>query len=404
MENENRKIAFALGGLAGNNAHGAGFLHTALNHPPHPLDPIMISCTSGQIYWVYQYLQARTQGDPQRVQRAFMEEIEHLHRFHNINLDYATVALQGRPGVFRPAFDIAYPVFNEYTLDLYKNSLRAVTRILSDPVRTFWAQEILRTLPARQLVPLFPDTFFSDISKAFNNEQQIGIAFNSYCPETGEEYVYLNDVARKQLSPQGKKYQPGYKSATRSATRSRPAARAGQTIYQAITPEAMRDALWIYEYGFDKEPNDKAPRKFVDGAYYRQIMLKELTFADVIFVARPINQRWLPTRKESDSELGAKLPQSYIELQDLKTEINFNGSYVGERAQIALINRLVDDANNPDLVRDYHHIDLVEIEIQEQRNYFDYIFESPEVFEEAGKELEQQLATEQVATLLPGPG
>ena len=137
MENENRKIAFALGGLAGNNAHGAGFLHTALNHPPHPLEPIMISCTSGQIYWVYQYLQARTQGNPQRVQREFMEEIEHLHRFHNINLDYATVALQGRPGVFRPAFDIAHPVFNEYTLDLYKNSLRAVTRILSDPVRTF---------------------------------------------------------------------------------------------------------------------------------------------------------------------------------------------------------------------------------------------------------------------------
>ncbi len=50
------RIAFALGGLAGHNAHGAGFLHAALTRG---IDPDVISCTSGQIYWVYQYLFCR---------------------------------------------------------------------------------------------------------------------------------------------------------------------------------------------------------------------------------------------------------------------------------------------------------------------------------------------------------
>ena len=50
-----KKIAFALGGLAGNNAHGAGFLHAALERK---ITPTTISCTSGQIHWVHLYLQA----------------------------------------------------------------------------------------------------------------------------------------------------------------------------------------------------------------------------------------------------------------------------------------------------------------------------------------------------------
>ncbi|NTV62179.1 MAG: hypothetical protein HGA65_01410, partial [Oscillochloris sp.] len=97
MDRTRPEIAFALGGLAGNNAHGAGFLHAALNHTGHDLTPSMISCTSGQIYWVWQYLQARGKGlpapdDPRRVERTFMEDIAAVHRFHNINLDYASVA------------------------------------------------------------------------------------------------------------------------------------------------------------------------------------------------------------------------------------------------------------------------------------------------------------------------
>ncbi|NTU85637.1 MAG: hypothetical protein HGA45_40930, partial [Chloroflexales bacterium] len=397
------EIAFALGGLAGNNAHGAGFLHAALNHVGCDLTPTMISCTSGQIYWVWQYLQARgnppdVPADPQRVQRKFMEDIEAVHRFENINLDYAAVAISGRPNVFRPAYNLFQPLINEYTLDLWQNSLYAAVRILANPFRTFWLQEIMRAYPGRLLIPEFPKQLFDDISAAFNNEKQIGIAFNSYCPQDGVEYVYLNDAARARLSPDGAKYQPDYVSASRSFGYNPADPNSKRTIYKPITSEAVRDGLWIYEYGFTTSPGTGKDNQLVDGAYYRQIMLKELQSADVIFVARPINARWLPAHQEEGqggtskfgksnggagggqpghSAAGSRspddLPRSYVEMQDLKTEVNFNGSYVGERAQIAIINDLVDKRNAAvekgilpegcSFLQDYKHLDLIEIEI-----------------------------------------
>ena len=51
-----KKLAFALGGLGGNNARGAGFLQAALDEA---VEPEMITCTTGQIYWVYRYLETQ---------------------------------------------------------------------------------------------------------------------------------------------------------------------------------------------------------------------------------------------------------------------------------------------------------------------------------------------------------
>jgi hypothetical protein len=51
----------------------------------------MISCSSGQIYWVYEYLRARA-GAPEHLRTTFLQEIEELHRFRNINIDYSNVA------------------------------------------------------------------------------------------------------------------------------------------------------------------------------------------------------------------------------------------------------------------------------------------------------------------------
>jgi hypothetical protein len=381
MSSASPVIGFALGGLAGNNAHGAGFLHGALTHG---LEPTMISCTSGQIYWLYEYLQARG-GDPDHLRTTFLQEIEELHRFRNINIDYSNVALRGRPGVFRPAY-------REFPFDLARNVTGAVTRLLANPSDNFWARELLGSLPGRLLVPEFPPEFFQRISDAFNAEHDIGIAFNSYCPVEGKEIVYLNDAARRQLAPSGGKYQPGYQSSSRQ-----------RTSYEAITPEAVKAGLWIYEYGFE----DPAART-VDGAYYRQIMLKELTGADVLIVARPINHRWLAS-SGSDPGENAALPRRYIEIQDLKTEINFNGSYTGERAQIQLINDLVrqrDEAahkgdGNCAILNKYRHISLVEIEIAIQRSYFDYIFESPAVFDQAAEAIARRLESDEMRALFP---
>ena len=50
-------IAFALGGLGGFNAHGVGFLKAALDKG---IEPQLISCSSGQIYWTWRYLMQKT--------------------------------------------------------------------------------------------------------------------------------------------------------------------------------------------------------------------------------------------------------------------------------------------------------------------------------------------------------
>ena len=51
-----------------------------------------------------------------------------------------------------------------------------------------------------------------------------------------------------------------------------------------------------------------------------------------IYVARPINSKWL-----------GDFPENWIGLQDLKTRINFNGAFIGEQDEIELINRLLDE-------------------------------------------------------------
>jgi hypothetical protein len=376
-----RTIAFALGGLAGNNAHGAGFLYAAAKRG---LKPKMISCTSGQIAWLYYYLQSGS-GDLREV---FERDVAEMHRWQNINLDYTQLVLGGKQGVFRPAFP-------EYPFDLARNMIQAYSDMLRQQGNVFWMETMLRTLPGRMLVPTLDQDRLDHISQAFTNSK-IGIAFNSYDPQHGQEVVHLNQAARDMLAPDKRAYQPGDASKHRGE----------RTRYEDITQQAVLDGLWIYQYGFDKPGSN-----FVDGAYYRQIMLTELTRVNTIFAVRPISSRWLGETSSVNMSLPTApnrtgkpaLPRSAIGIEDLKTEVNFNGSYAGERAQIALINKLVQDrdeylanAEEPDhgtagMLAKYQHIDLLEVEIQIPRSFFDYVFESMAVFDAAGHELDRVL-------------
>jgi hypothetical protein len=265
----------------------------------------------------------------------------------------------GKPGVFAPAH-------GEYLRDMINNASDAWRHLSTRPDKVLLMQEWLELFPCRQLVPDFPPEFFENIVKVFRQASvpqgkggklsPVGIAFNSYNPRTGEEHVYLNDQARELLhakSASGKrKYDPGCKSDYRD-----------RTFYQDIDAKAVRDALWLYQYGFDQKSD-----AFVDGAYFRGIILSELAVAERIFCVRPINHRW-----QGD------LPRNYPELEDLKTEIGFDGSYCGERYQIELINKLLEKLNAKGH-NTYHHIDLQELEIKQPRGYFDYLFESEQVF------------------------
>lgn len=325
--------AFALGGLAGNNAYGAGFLQAALEHA---IRPDMLSCTSGQLLWAYRYLRALPHGAGS-LEETLAEDIAGIEPFHQPDADLMHLALHGRPGVFRLA---SY----ELALDTYKNMLTAFVDMAHNWGRVFYLKKFLGTLPARTLVPQFQDRFFSDISDAFN-DSGIAILFNSYVPRQGMEYVHLNPAAQQRLG-----LTPGDRKSYRP-----------RTIYKDITPQYVRDGLWLYQYGFGEGFTA------IDGAYYRQIILSELSDADRIYVARPINRKWL-----------GELPSSMLALEDMKTEIAFNGTYHAERDRILLVNKWIGAGILDPQV--YHHIDLYELEIESQESFFDYIFEKMQTF------------------------
>ncbi|MDB6019620.1 MAG: hypothetical protein JWR19_4109 [Pedosphaera sp.] len=350
---DNGKVAFALGGLAGNNAHGAGFLAAALKKRIHPA---MVSCTSGQILWVYRYLLCRNSGKKcPSLKVQLQNDINRLEPFRNPDFDLSLLALYGKQGVYRPAG-------GEYMADAWRNVSASLGRALFDKNRPFVARRFLEMFPCRLLVPEFPDNFFNDISAEMNQTTDIGIIFNSYDPSSGREYVYLNERARRLLgatSNRPDQYQHGKRSSYRD-----------QTIYRDISPEAVRDGIWLYHYGFngDKE-------RFVDGAYFREIMLSELTHADTIYVVRPMHLPWTDP-----------LPHNYPEMEDLKTKVGFNGSYAGERYQISLMNKLLKSGTLKARIGKkpkYHHIELHPIEMKQSRGYFGYVFEDVSVFNDA---------------------
>lgn len=341
------RFGFALGGLAGNNAHGAGLLQAAIDGNLHPF---MITCTSGQIYWVFHYLRARTEvaGDMERLLR---EEIEKTAPSGDANIDMALLAAKGREGVFRLTY------LQEYPLDLLRNSFAATIDFWQRGGKAFYLNELLKIWPARTVRSLLDPSFFEKVSDAFN-QSSMGIAFNSYDPRQGIEFVHLNAKARDLLG--------GKKAGDKSSYRDR-------TVYKDITPQYVRDGFWIYEYGFDDQS------RMLDGAYYRQIMLSELAKAKAnspeaseksIVVARPINTKWI-----------GDLPRTWVAREDLKTEVSFNGLYQGERDKIKLINRLIeDDAFSEEYRRKYQRVQLIELEIESQESFFDYVFEDMEVF------------------------
>ncbi len=340
-------VAFAMGGLAGNNAHGAGFLQAALDRG---VDPLMISCTSGQILWVSRYLKVASGQAEMDLKGMLREDVRAVNPTGNVNVALANLAVFGKPGVFVPARV-------EYLCDLMENASDTWRHLWTSAPNLPLAQEWLELFPCRYLVPDFPPAFFQEIAEVFRSSA-IGIAFNSYNPSTGEEHVYLNDRARELLHARsrgrGHKYDPGCRSDYRD-----------RTTYQDIDAAAVRDGLWLYQYGFDSREN-----RFVDGAYFRGLILSELAVAGRIFCVRPINHRW-----QGD------LPRNVPGLEDLKTEIGFDGSYCGERYQIQLVNKLL-GAKAVDADR-YHPIDLQEIEIRQPRGFFDYLFESEQVFDDA---------------------
>ncbi|MCA0436039.1 MAG: hypothetical protein M9891_17675 [Austwickia sp.] len=336
------RIALALGGLSGSNAFGAGVLEAAFDLG---VRPAMISATSGQIGWVHAYL-ARAAGG--RSLRAVLHEvIAQVERTGLRDVDATVLALAGLRGAFRPAWF-------ELPVDLLEN-MATIWQRLSSTSRPHPSviEALARLAPARLLVPEFPAEFFAGLAQAFV-AADVPILFNSFSPGTGTQHVHLNPAARallEQSRGRAGAYAPGTASGHRDGT-----------VYQDVTAEAVRAGLWLYEYGF--EDGDE----YVDGAYYRQMMLTELWPATDIVAVRPLANAW-----------AGEMPRSFVGVQDLKTQVYFDGAYAAERAQIQLVNTLVEAGELP--ADRYHHIDFHEIQLAQRRGVLDYVFEDEEVFD-----------------------
>lgn len=348
-------VAFALGGLAGNNGHGAALLQAALDVGAKP---DLISCTSGQIRWVHRYVQ-RCGARPRPAESLKDLLLEEIHEVEPTKLGWLDdVILMLKSTAMLNSEEVKARLATvEWPANVVANIGAALARItqnaMDDPMALFAAhRELLQLKPAQTMVPLFEDAFLEEVSDVFK-AADIGIMFNAYNVRTGEEYVYLNDRARDVLGVQyGDKKQDS-----------------GRVCYQPITPEAVRQGLWLYEYGFADGVD------VIDGAYYRQVILGELARAKTIFVARPINRRWI----------GA-LPTDEKALLDLKTEVNFNGAYHRERDTIDLVNRMLQKRQIEKQAVDqegYHEVKVVEIEMTTQESFFDYLREDVGVFDNA---------------------
>ena len=287
--------AFALAGLGGFNAHGAGFLAAASKCNAVP---DLVTATSGQIIVLADWLQNK---DLEK--SLVVPELEHNP------MAQLAIALSGDPGVFRPA----YPETLQRWLtppSLKGNLLEAFFN---------------RAFPAQIYVPTRPAADFSNIAKVFNDKDDMGIVFNAYNLKTGQAVLFGN--------PKAHEFWPGEKS-NKVATRS-----VGELDdpdvelkLEPITAEAVQSALWLSLYGFSNLPQPH----LIDGAYDRSCIVSELHKFDRIFVARPLAQGWLETGG----------PSNWFEVQDWQTEMWFSASYKAEVDALNQINGLVRAGNS----------------------------------------------------------
>lgn len=327
--------AFALAGLGGFNAHGAGFLAAASKCK---VTPDLVTATSGQIVVLADWLQGKN-----------LEQSLVVPELENNTMAQLAVAVYGDPGVFRPAY------------------LEALRRWLTPQFGgDFFEGLCNRLFPAQLYVPTRPASDFSTIADVFNNarieDRDIGIVFNAYNLRTGQAVLYGNDKARSLWQP--KRSNPDATKSVGDVSRTG----ADEIALEAITAEAVQSALWLSLYGFDNLPQPN----LIDGVYDRACIISELHIFDRIFVARPLAQGWL--------KKGG--PSNWFEVQDWQTEMWFSAGYKAEVAALNQINGLI-KAGMVNPSSPLKQVDLIEIAPETPAGFFNYFIERKKVYERA---------------------
>jgi hypothetical protein len=337
--------AFALAGLGGFNAHGAGFLTAASKYN---WVPDLVTATSGQILVVADWLRGKD----------LRKSLIDAQRASN-PLAQLQTALLGYPGVFRPAYGEAMQRF--WTVP-------GVTDSLIDIVAD-------RFLPAQEYVSTRDEAFFREVAQTFNERarigtSEIGIVFNAYDLSTGHAVLYGNRRAQEQLPKKSALPRAKSESDVRYTKLEHL-----ETEVRAITPEAVKAALWLSLYGFDGLPNGQ-----MDGAYHRSCLVSELHEFSRVFVARPLANGWIGRR-----------PGNWFEVQDWQCEMWFSVGYKAEVDALQRINQLLDMHLLSDTK--FRKVELYEIEPDTPAGYFNYFIERGVVFDRAFERADQIFGT-----------
>lgn len=335
--------AFALAGLGGFNAHGAGFLAAATKCG---IIPDLVTATSGQIVVAADWLQGKD------LEKSLVDP----ELAHNTLAQFG-VLFSGDPGVFRPAY------------------LEMIGRWFMPPSPKQHPIAALfdRLLPAQVYVPTRSAAEFADIADAFNRarikNREIGIVFNAYNLETGQAVLFGNDKARSLWA--GQRSNP---HATKSSSRHHGASDTAELALEPITAKAVQAALWLSLYGFDRLPQPH----LMDGAYFRACIVSELHTFDRVFVARPLAQGWR-----------GKAPSNYFEVQDWQTEMWFS---VGFKAEVDALNQINGLVAAGKLGPPYKKVDLIEIAPETPAGFFHFFVERKGVYDRAYKEATEKFA------------
>lgn len=360
-------MAFALTGLGGSNAFGAGFLQAALDHG---ITPRIVTCTSGMIYWTWRWLEARRadERDPQpgRLRRelaAMIAETEPFPKSLGL-LNAWLMAVRAVPNVFRWAR-------REYVQRFFTTPVVGTDAAYPDA----WLDLVF---PAQLMVPTRSPKTFADMAAAFTAEPEIGICFNSYLAETGTEYLHANRAARTMLAAEQERTSRIRGERTEAAA-TRPRRRSlTRKVMDGITAQDIEDALWLTLYGSHSNVGRGGYADRLDGAYVRSVILSELTMVDTVLMPRPVATQ----RKD--------FPSNYCEVEDFKTELWWNASCSPQVAAIEFVNALARDGCTV-TVKDrdsgeirtiaFREVDVVPIEIDVDRGYFAYFREDLATFD-----------------------
>ncbi len=189
-----KTLAFALAGLGGFNAHGAGFLAAARDQA---VVPDLVTATSGQIIVFAEWLRGTD------LKSLLIDSARPSGPFGTL-----LTAVTGDPGVFRPA-----------VLEYWRRWARWPTSL---------GDFSAALLPAQEYVPLRNATYLAGIADLLNGTG-IGAVFNAYDPRAGTGVLFGNDAARTAM-PADAELQP-------------------------ITGSAVAAALWLSLYGFEGLPD-----------------------------------------------------------------------------------------------------------------------------------------------------